>query len=156
MYMDKIHMERVAILLTENEALLKLLVPALSSSSPWYMDSRTLDKMCLMDRRMAQNIVPNSPPVESRDVMRERTARFIVYVTRIFSVISLQDKGAGEGDKNEESTCTKTSIKQYNDIYPDYMDSSAKAAEIRAILVGVSSKGTSPKLGLGARSTQAS
>ncbi|KAJ2926539.1 hypothetical protein H1R20_g10548, partial [Candolleomyces eurysporus] len=143
MYMQNVPVQRVAFLLSQqsidltwsavllnpyllrltwNPVLLKLLVPSLSKTSPWNMNSDVLQHVCALNQRLAQNVVPNSSLVSS-DVVREWIAKAIVYVTRIFDVISPQYTEA------DEVELAKERIEEYKTTHPDYMNSIASLVD---------------------------
>ncbi|RXW20220.1 hypothetical protein EST38_g5634 [Candolleomyces aberdarensis] len=78
--------------------------------------------MYMQNVRVQRYVVPNSSLVSS-DVVRERVAKAIVYVVRIFDVISPQYTEA------DQAELAKERIEEYKTTHPDYMDSIASLVD---------------------------
>ncbi|KAJ2926538.1 hypothetical protein H1R20_g10549, partial [Candolleomyces eurysporus] len=103
-YMKNLCVQRVSFLLslTRGAVLLKLLVPNLSKTSPWSMDSDVLQHVY---------------------VVGERIAKGIVYVARIFEIISPQYTEADQAELANER------IEEYKTTFPEYMESIASLVD---------------------------
>ncbi|RXW20218.1 hypothetical protein EST38_g5636 [Candolleomyces aberdarensis] len=110
MYMKKFRVQRVSFVLgpvqtlstTQDAILLKLLIPDISKTSPWSMNPDVMQHVY---------------------VMGERIAKAIVYVARIFEVISPKYTEA------EQAKLANERIEEYKTAYPEYMDSIASLVD---------------------------
>ncbi|KAJ2915390.1 hypothetical protein MD484_g5029, partial [Candolleomyces efflorescens] len=122
MYMKTVTVGRVSLLLARQSALLKLLAPSLSTTSPWNMHPNVLQHVCLLNRRVAQYVVPN-PLLGSQDPVKERVAKAILYVARILQLLLSEYKAVHPADPADK--LAHKAIAEYTIAHPGYMVSIA-------------------------------
>ncbi|RXW21976.1 hypothetical protein EST38_g3881 [Candolleomyces aberdarensis] len=120
---------RLSFLLSEGEITLDLLVPRVSEEFPLYMESDVLQRAIVLNRRMVDFISQTFD--QDNDTIRERFAKSIVYVTRIYSAIlsgsaeSTRGPGGSNPDFHQEDNLStaRKALEEMESLHGEYMKS---------------------------------